>query len=531
MEKYKALARKYRPMNFDEIVGQDFVVKTLKNAIEMERISHAYLFTGPRGIGKTTAARVFAKAINCLKPVGVNPCNQCSNCLEINNGTSVDVIEIDGASNRKVEEAREIRENVRILPVNNRYKVYIIDEVHMLTDEAFNALLKTLEEPPDYVVFILATTDAHKIPMTILSRCQKYDFKKIPNSYMSEYLASVMDRENIKFDSDSLNMIIRNSDGCMRDALSLIDQLAAFTGGNITSESAKDILDLSEQEIANDIFEAIVKNDSEKLFYLIDEFSRKGVDYNFAMEVFIHHTRNLLHAFTGGFSDKTLTSREIDFYNRLKPFLTLKKIFAFFQIFQRTLSDMRYLAIEKYVFEFGVFKAANVDNIIPIESVTGVENREVSIASDNLPTKSYSSSAAHVPSGLTDKQKTWKGFIKYLEPINASVAAQAAYGVIKEIDDNKIVLSFREKDKFYYNMLLKPDRKQLLKEHLNKYFGKDISFSIIIDNNSQDMNLVKTESEIKSFQEEMLKETAKGNPVVNKILSEFDGEIERVDKN
>lgn len=533
MERYKALARKYRPMTFDEIVGQDFVVKTLKNAIEMGRISHAYLFTGPRGIGKTTAARVFAKAINCLKPVGVNPCNKCSNCLEINNGTSVDVIEIDGASNRKVEEAREIRENVRILPVNNRYKVYIIDEVHMLTDEAFNALLKTLEEPPDYVVFILATTDAHKIPMTILSRCQKYDFKKISNSYMSEYLASVMEKEDIKCDRDSLNMIIRNSDGCMRDALSLIDQLAAFTGGDITSESAKDMLDLSEQEIANDIFEAIVKNDSEKIFYLIDEFSRKGVDYHFAMEVFIHHTRNLLHAFTGGFSDKTLTSKEIEFYNSLKPFLTLKKIFVFFQIFQKVLSDMRYLAIEKYVFEFGVFKAANVDNIIPIELVSSnsrVESREVSIISDNIAANSYNPSKAQAPEGLTDKQKTWKGFIKYLEPINASIAAQAAYGVIKEIGD-KIVLSFQEKDKFYYNMLLKPDRNQFLKEHLNKYFGKEMSFSITIDNNSQDSSFIKTESEIKSFQEEMLRETAKGNSVVNKILTAFDGEIEKVDKN
>ncbi|MGC8769324.1 DNA polymerase III subunit gamma/tau [Calditerrivibrio sp.] len=524
MQRYKALARKYRPQNFDEIVGQEFVVKTLKNAIELGRISHAYLFTGPRGIGKTTAARVFAKAVNCLNPIGVNPCNQCSNCIEINNGTSVDVIEIDGASNRKVEEARNIRENVRILPINNKYKVYIIDEVHMLTEEAFNALLKTLEEPPDYVIFILATTDAHKIPMTILSRCQKYDFKKIPNNYMRDYLLSIMEKEGISCDNDSLNLIIRNSDGCMRDALSLIDQLVAFTGGNITYENTSEILDLSEQKLADDIFEGIVNGDTNNLFDLIDEFSRKGIDYQFALETFITHTRNLLHGLTGGFSDKTLTRDEIDFYEGLKPKLNLNKLFGIFQIFQKTLSEMRYLQMEKYIFEFGVFKAANIDKLIPTDQIPTITVREPDKSEYNV----NKPSAAHPPA-LSDIQKTWKGFIKHLETINPAIAAQCGYGSISEMN-NKYILSFSEKDKFYYNMLTKPEKKQILEKNFKSYFGNDKDISIVLENNIEKKSLVKTESEIRSFQDELLKKEVENNPVIKKFIQVFDAEIEKIEQ-
>ncbi len=213
----------------------------------MGRVAHAYLFTGPRGVGKTSAARILAKAVNCLDPQGTNPCNKCENCTEITDGTSMDVVEVDGASNRGIDEIRELREAVRFLPIKCKYKVYIIDEVHMLTEHAFNALLKTLEEPPDYVMFILATTDAQRLPATIISRCQKYDFNKIPFDIMYDALSGALESEGITYEKDALNLVVRNSDGCMRDSLSLLDQIIAFTGGKLDEQSTSFLLGFSEK--------------------------------------------------------------------------------------------------------------------------------------------------------------------------------------------------------------------------------------------------------------------------------------------
>lgn len=276
---YLALARKYRPQTFSEVLSQDFITSTLQNAINMGRVTHAYLFTGPRGVGKTSTARIFAKALNCQNPVQVAPCGECDNCIEITGGTSLDVIEIDGASNRGVEEIRSLREAVKFVPVKSKYKIIIVDEVHMLTEQAFNALLKTLEEPPEYVIFIFATTDQHKIPVTILSRCQRYEFKKISYEEMNSNLKSILGKENIEYENDALNYIIRNSDGCMRDALSLLDQVIAYGGGKITLEDTSYLLGITDSYLSNDIFSAILKEETEKLPDLVKTVDEKGIDY------------------------------------------------------------------------------------------------------------------------------------------------------------------------------------------------------------------------------------------------------------
>jgi DNA polymerase-3 subunit gamma/tau len=233
---YKVLALKYRPQTFEDVVGQKPITQALQNAIATKRVAHAYLFAGSRGVGKTSVARILAKALNCQEGPTPHPCGHCSFCQEIKDGISVDVLEIDGASNRGINEIRELRENVKYLPSKNKYKIYIIDEVHMLTTEAFNALLKTLEEPPPHVIFVFATTEPHKIPLTILSRCQRYDFKRIPSSSILDQLKKIASEEGMEVSDPGLHLIARQAQGSMRDAQSLLDQVFSFSGPKISEE-------------------------------------------------------------------------------------------------------------------------------------------------------------------------------------------------------------------------------------------------------------------------------------------------------
>jgi len=249
MTYYEVLARKWRPQRFEDVIGQEHVTQTLVNAIKTERLAHAYLFAGPRGVGKTSVARILAKAINCEAGDPGNPCNGCQSCKDITVGSSVDVQEIDGASNRGIDEIRELRENINYMPSSSRYRVYIIDEVHMLTLPAFNALLKTLEEPPPHVKFIFATTEAHKVPITILSRCQRFDFKRIPVAQIVQHLLNITAQEDIHISKTGLALIAREAEGGMRDAESLLDQVTSFSGKEVEDNQVIDILGIVDQNI------------------------------------------------------------------------------------------------------------------------------------------------------------------------------------------------------------------------------------------------------------------------------------------
>jgi DNA polymerase-3 subunit gamma/tau len=262
---YLVLARKYRPQSFEDLVGQEHVSRTLVNAISSGRVHHAFLFTGARGVGKTSAARIFAKALNCEQGLSSQPCQQCPSCVEITAGQGLDVFEIDGASNTGVDDIRELRENIRYLPSHSRYKIFIIDEVHMLSINAFNALLKTLEEPPDHAKFIFATTEPHKIPITILSRCQRFDFRKISLSAIVEHLRKLVDIEQIEISDQSLALVARRGEGSMRDALSTLDQVLAFCGNRVAGEEVQGLLGMVDRRLLLDTVEGIVECDSRRV--------------------------------------------------------------------------------------------------------------------------------------------------------------------------------------------------------------------------------------------------------------------------
>jgi len=295
---YLVTARKWRPSKFSEVVGQEHVTATLLNSLKLGRVAHAYIFAGPRGIGKTTVARILAKAINCLNPQDYEPCNECEMCVEISNGRSIDVLEIDGASNRGIDEVRDLRESVRYTPTKAKYKVYIIDEVHMLTKEAFNALLKTLEEPPPHILFIFATTEPHRVPSTILSRCQRFDFRRIEIQKIIERLKLIAQQDKIQIDDDSLFTIAKKANGSLRDALSIFDQVVSFCGEKIKFEDVIKALNIIDQEIFFRVTDIVKEKNIKAGLELVDEITKLGYDFQEFLTGLSEHLRNFLVVIT-----------------------------------------------------------------------------------------------------------------------------------------------------------------------------------------------------------------------------------------
>ncbi|RMF60473.1 MAG: DNA polymerase III subunit gamma/tau [Calditrichaeota bacterium] len=297
---YIVLARKWRPMTFESVVGQEHVTRTLMNSLTQQRIAHAYIFAGPRGVGKTTTARLLAKAVNCERQPAVNPCNECAHCQQATRGQSLDIIEIDGASNRGIDEIRNLRENIRFAPVAARYKVYIIDEVHMLSKEAFNALLKTLEEPPAHAIFIFATTEIHRVPLTILSRCQRFDFKRIPTAQITDQLKSIAEKENISAEEDALLLIARKSEGSMRDAISIFDQMISFSEGNLTLKLVQESLGVITEEVYFELTDLMQQKDEAGVIHFARKVYQDGHDLMHFLQGLEEHFRNLLLTLSTG---------------------------------------------------------------------------------------------------------------------------------------------------------------------------------------------------------------------------------------
>jgi len=355
---YEVFARKYRPQTFDDIVGQTHVTRTLKNAVEQNRLAHAYLFVGPRGTGKTSTARILAKALNCVKAPTVTPCGKCDNCREIAAGNSLDVIELDAASNRGIDDVRELRDNVRYAPAKSRFKIYIIDEVHMLTKEAANALLKTLEEPPKHVIFCLATTEPEKLPITILSRCQRFDLHRIATNLIAQQLQTIAVKEKLTLEPAAAHAIARGAEGGMRDAESMLDQLVAFCGEKITEPDVLNVFGFTSQQMVIDFIGRILRGETADALALLHEQCEAGKDMMKLMSDTIAYLRDLLvfKVKPDALSDEASTEMRAAF-NEQAPLLETDRLLELIDQFAAAEGRMKWAPNKKLHFEVAVIRA------------------------------------------------------------------------------------------------------------------------------------------------------------------------------
>ncbi len=477
---YEAFSRKYRPKDFDQVIGQEAVVKTLKNAIDLDRISHAYIFAGPRGVGKTTISRILTKCLNCEKGISSEPCNQCENCLEIDKGSFPDMYEIDAASNRGIDDIRNLKDNIGYSPIKGRYKVYIIDEAHMLTREAFNALLKTLEEPPPKNIFILATTELHKIPDTIKSRCQTFIFKPPNVIQIKEYLEKILKNENVKYEEHAVELLAKESEGGVRDSASLLDQAVTFGNGKVTEEVVEELLGILPQQIINDFIKNIKENNIKELIKTINDLDKEGYDLNvFWKQITTELYQQLLNISLG--KTENLVFGEED----------IKELIYIQNLFNKALVEARNFPDVKNVYTLTILKLEYVKDIKPVsELINNIKAGKIKISStkndENSKTKSEQKKAEF---SISD------AILKIGKEAGGIVSSTLKKIKIEEKEDKFIF----EADETFIPLL------EEKREIIQKYFPKKIEF--------------------KEVKKEVKRKSKKRDESVDKVLELFQGKI------
>ena len=527
---YEVLARKWRPQVFEEVIGQEHIAQTLVNAIRTDRLAHAYLFSGARGVGKTSVARILAKAINCTEGEPGVPCNRCHSCLEITSGSSVDVQEIDGASNRGIDEIRELRENIKYMPSSSRFRVYIIDEVHMLTLPAFNALLKTLEEPPSHVKFIFATTEPHRVPVTILSRCQKFDFKRIPLALIVKHLEKITREEGVEIGKSGLTLIAREAEGSMRDAESLLDQVVSFAGPRVEDKHITDILGVIDRALIFETSSAILQGSATKCFEIVDKIYNHGYDIREFYRSLMDQFRDLLVsliATDGSLLDMVDTDREE--LKRQAEKGGEEKIYQCLSLLISREESLRLTSHPKLVLETILVKLCHMGEVLGfndlIAKMEALESRLGSLPrSGEASGQAQASDQAEESAGRTTETQafvTREDWDKFLEGLSGDHRAMA--NVLKEWDfidgSGDTVRIRRGKSAFSATYLDDPERFERFQDSCNQFFGRPLHI-VIVNGQSQG----KEKAEVEKAEPHESQQKVVSRPV-QVVLDVFQGEI------
>jgi len=574
---YLVLARKWRPQVFEEVVGQQHITRALQNGISQQRVAHAFLFTGARGVGKTSTARILAKALNCEKGPQINPCNQCTNCQEITHGTSIDVIEIDGASNRGIDEIRELRENVRYTPAKSRHKIYIIDEVHMLTKEAFNALLKTLEEPPPHIIFIFATTEPHKIPATILSRCQRYDFKRIPFREVVGSLKRIVEEEGVQISQRGLFSIAQESEGSLRDAESLLDQVIGYAGKQIRDEEIAEVLGLIDRKILSDTIEAIADRDVERCMEAVEKVYQFGYDLQHFCRELLQTLRHLILIKLSQHPEKLmeLPEEELGSLKKQAEKFQFDQLNHLFSLLLKGEQEIAQSAFPRTMLEVALIRMATSRPVLPVDEMMkklealesrvllkGEKEKRVSSApgvvhsgperdkdknkrnddasadklkqtgEEKIIKKNEEAKASKTEEELSDVpskiwEETWKGLVDFTRAKNPILGAFLVLGNLVHLSDEKIEIGF-DKDSFHYERMLERENRSQLESICHEYFQKKIKVVISpLDEwtGSRGREGVGRGEMTHSEQGKRLEQREEENPIIQEALRLFNGKI------
>ncbi|HKW14696.1 MAG TPA: DNA polymerase III subunit gamma/tau [Candidatus Krumholzibacteria bacterium] len=587
---YEVLARKWRPLTFDDVVGQEHISRTLKMAVESNRISHAYLFSGPRGCGKTSTARILARVINCENVKDGNPCNKCDSCLAVLKGTHLDVMEIDGASHTGVESVRELQESIGFTPSQGKNKVYVIDEVHMLSTHAFNALLKTLEEPPAHVYFIFATTSPQKIPDTIKSRCQRHHFKRLENAEIAGRLEFICKQEKVKFEPDALRLLARKADGSMRDGTSLLDQCVTASGSNVTTQAVRGILGLIDQEKVLALVDAIASGDATTPLKLLDTAINEGVDLNDLLSALLEGYRDLMIlSVPGDLSSLLFRSKgEIDHLRASLKHYELSDLVTMVERLCNASARLKQATDPRIYFESVVVDLTLLDRQTDVRTLIsrlegdggssgkgttaaprteGARGRGSSTspasgaavagearlllagapapslgetpARSNRPvseppvvdSRDGDDATAPVPSDaaldLPKVQQLWDGFVTFVRQKRVSLGVCLISGKPYAFDGAKLSIRFQKSFSLQREQASRPESIEFIRQMFEKYFGRSVEIVCFLEGEERAMAIDDAVARQKPLEERLREVSEEKKPTVQKLMKDFDGEIVR----